>query len=36
MDRQTSRVHSRAVEQATKDALKRRGVTIEEIARNRV
>ncbi|WP_277586397.1 phosphatidylglycerophosphatase A family protein [Psychrobacillus antarcticus] len=32
MDRQTSRVHSREVEQATKDALKRRGVTIEEIA----
>ncbi|SDM47155.1 Phosphatidylglycerophosphatase A [Psychrobacillus sp. OK028] len=33
MDRQTSRVHSREVEQATKDALKRRGVTIEEIAK---
>lgn len=32
MDRQTSRVHSREVEQATKDALKRRGVTLEEIA----
>lgn len=33
MDRQTSRVHSREVEQATKEALKRRGVTIEEIAK---
>ena len=32
MDRHTSRVHSREVEQATKDALKRRGVTVEEIA----
>ena len=33
MDNQTSRVHSREVEQATKDALKRRGVTIEEISK---
>ncbi|MEK4484906.1 phosphatidylglycerophosphatase A [Psychrobacillus sp. FSL H8-0484] len=32
MDKQTSRVHSRTVEQATHDALKRRGVTIDEIA----
>lgn len=32
MDKQTSRVHSRIVEQATHDALKRRGVTIDEIA----
>lgn len=33
MDRQTSRVHSRTVEQAANDALIRRGVTIEEIAK---
>ncbi len=33
MDNQTSRVHSKTVEQATHDALKRRGVTIEEIAK---
>lgn len=33
LDKQTSRVHSRTVEQATVDALKRRGVTIEEIAK---
>lgn len=33
MDRQTSRVHSRTVEKAAKDALLRRGVTIEEIAK---
>ena len=33
MDKQLSRVHSRTVEQATHDALKRRGVTVEEIAK---
>ncbi|TQR20195.1 phosphatidylglycerophosphatase A [Psychrobacillus vulpis] len=33
MDRGTSRVHSRAVEKAANDALLRRGVTIEEIAK---
>lgn len=33
MDNKTSRVHSRVIEQATKDALMRRGVTIEEIAK---
>ncbi|MEI4769710.1 phosphatidylglycerophosphatase A [Psychrobacillus sp. FJAT-51614] len=33
MDRQTSRVHSRTVEKAANDALLRRGVTIEEIAK---
>ncbi|PZX08158.1 phosphatidylglycerophosphatase A [Psychrobacillus insolitus] len=33
MDNNTSRIHSRVIEQATKDALKRRGVTIEEIAK---
>jgi phosphatidylglycerophosphatase A len=32
VDNKTSRVHSRVIEQATKDALIRRGVTIEEIA----
>ena len=32
MDNKTSRIHSRVIEQATKDALIRRGVTIEEIA----
>ena len=33
MDNNTSRIHSRVIEQATKDALMRRGVTIEEIAK---
>ena len=33
LDRQTSRVHSRTVEKAANDALLRRGVTIEEIAK---
>ena len=33
VDRQTSRVHSRTVEKAANDALLRRGVTIEEIAK---
>ena len=33
MDRQTSRVHSKTVEHAAFEALKRRGVTIEEIAK---
>jgi len=32
VDNKTSRIHSRVIEQATKDALIRRGVTIEEIA----
>jgi phosphatidylglycerophosphatase A len=32
VDNKTSRIHSRVIEQATKDALVRRGVTIEEIA----
>ncbi|WP_313891480.1 phosphatidylglycerophosphatase A [Psychrobacillus sp.] len=33
MDKQTSRVHSRTVENAANEALRRRGVTIEEVAK---
>lgn len=33
MENESLRVHSRTVEQATLDALKRRGVTIEEVAK---